>query len=66
MAQAEKTTAKQLEGMLIELLSDDCGQEAIPSRSLRTFEDEGVLTRNAGFTIRLENGSEFQITIIPK
>jgi hypothetical protein len=29
-----------------------------------TFEDEGVLTRNAGVTITLDNGQKFQLTIV--
>jgi len=29
-----------------------------------TFEDAGVLTRNVGLVLRLEDGSEFQITVV--
>ncbi|MCD6369950.1 MAG: hypothetical protein J7L63_00410 [Thermoplasmata archaeon] len=32
--------------------------------SVRTFEEAGVLTRNAGLVCRLGDGSEFQITIV--
>ena len=32
--------------------------------SVRTFEEAGVLTRNAGLVYRLDDGSEFQITIV--
>ena len=29
-----------------------------------TFRDAGVLTRNAGLVVRLDDGTEFQITIV--
>ena len=34
-----------------------CGQVA-------TFEEQGVLTRNAGLVVHLKDGSEFQLTIV--
>ena len=30
----------------------------------RSFAEEGVLTNNAGFVIRLQDGSEFQVTVV--
>lgn len=35
-----------------------------PISEVRSYVDEGVLTNNKGLVIRLENGSEFQITIV--
>ena len=32
--------------------------------SIDSFEDEGVLTRDKGFVIRMVDGSQFQITIV--
>lgn len=33
-------------------------------KSTRTFEDAGVLTDDQGLVLRMEDGSEFQITIV--
>jgi hypothetical protein len=33
-------------------------------QSVSTFDDAGLLTRNKGLVIRLEDGSEFQVTIV--
>ena len=32
--------------------------------SVYTYEEVGMLTRNEGFVLRLENGDEFQVTIL--
>ena len=32
--------------------------------SVATFEEAGLLTRNRGVVLRMEDGSEFQITIV--
>jgi hypothetical protein len=39
-------------------------EEADNVRRIETFEDAGVLTRNAGLVIRMRDGSEFQVTIV--
>ena len=31
---------------------------------VRSFNDEGMLTNNKGLVVKLENGSEFQLTIV--
>lgn len=31
---------------------------------VRSFEDAGVLTENAGLIVRLPDGSEFQVTVV--
>ena len=33
-------------------------------RSVVTFEETGLLTRNAGLIVRMDDGTEFRITII--
>jgi len=33
-------------------------------RSARPFEELGVLTRNAGLVVRMDDGSEYQITVV--
>jgi hypothetical protein len=32
-------------------------------RRVRTYEEVGMLTRDAGLVVELENGTEFQLTI---
>jgi hypothetical protein len=33
---------------------------------VRSFSDEGMLTNNKGLVIKLEDGSEFQVTIVKR
>lgn len=33
---------------------------------VRSFNDEGMLTSNKGLVVKLENGSEFQLTIVKR
>jgi hypothetical protein len=33
---------------------------------VRSFNDEGMLTNNKGLVVKLENGSEFQLTIVKR
>ena len=33
-------------------------------KSIRDFEEEGVMTMDQGFVIQLDDGSEFQITVV--
>ena len=33
-------------------------------RSVLTYDEAGMLTRNAGLVVRTSDGSEFQITIV--
>ena len=39
------------------------GEQPEDDIRIRTFEDAGILTHDAGFTITLADGSEFQVTI---
>ena len=60
------------ESTLQSILEDCCWNEFsnevtdIPeiTESVQTFQDAGVLTNNKGLIITLEDGSEFQITIV--
>jgi hypothetical protein len=52
----------EMETMLYEMLQDE---DAAPEvKRVRTFEEEGVLTRNRGVVVRTADGSEFQICIV--
>jgi hypothetical protein len=42
---------------------DDWPEEMLGNRT-STFEEDGVLTNNKGLVLTLENGSEYQITVI--
>lgn len=66
-------SAKEFEGILKMTLEDaeqesevcvDDEGEAVNMQSLKTFEEAGVLTGNAGLVLKLMDGSEFQITIV--
>jgi len=50
---------KMFEDFMQELLAD---QDEI--RSILTFDEAGMLTRNKGLVVRTSDGSEFQITIV--
>jgi len=52
----EVFTESEMEQALAVVLSDES--------DVLSFEDAGLLTRNHGLIIRLENGAEFQITIV--
>lgn len=37
-----------------------------PIEVVRSFDDMGMLTTNKGLVVRLEDGSEFQLTIVKR
>jgi hypothetical protein len=59
---SDTTTAEEFEGALVEVLQDDADRWGV--LDLRTFADAGVLTQNAGLVVRLDDGSEFQVTVV--
>lgn len=46
------------EGGVNEILDPDGVHDAVP------YDEAGVLTRNAGIIVRMDDGSEFQITVV--
>lgn len=58
MNEAERQFQYTLTNALYESLGDDGVAD------IRTFSYEGVLTMNAGLVLRMEDGSEFQLTIV--
>ena len=50
------------EERLLNLIAED--EDWMLAKSVNTFENEGILTHNKGLVVRLNNGSEFQITIV--
>lgn len=51
----------------LECLENEEGEsllEQLEMRSAHTFEDLGLLTRNHGLVIQMQDGSEFQLTIV--
>lgn len=54
---------------LLELLDADGSYAATfdhQIRRVRTYDEVGMLTNNAGLVVELENGAEFQITIVSR
>ena len=43
-------------------LNDSFDPDAV--HDVVTFEDAGVLTSNAGLVVRMDDGSEYQITVV--
>lgn len=40
--------------------------EALCTARITSFERDMVMTGNAGFTLRLEDGTEYQVTVVSK
>ena len=60
---------KEMQEALMRLIGDEALADYfdggdVDVRSIESFEAEGVLTNNAGFVLRLMDGSEFQITVV--
>lgn len=65
----EKTIADQI-AKVIHLMAnyDDYEDAPIPEfvdgvRNVASFEQDGVMTRNAGFSIKMKDGKVFQVTV---
>ena len=54
-----ETTTTTVRALLEEALLDAPGVE-----SVSTFREAGVLTRNEGLVLRMEDGTEFQVTVV--
>lgn len=52
---------KEMAMVLSEALSES---EELEINNVRTFEEAGMLTRDAGLIIKLLDGSEFQVSIV--
>jgi hypothetical protein len=64
---------REMERTLLELFEDIASDEELQTSldhpgmanaQVKTFEDAGLLTRDRGIVLSLEDGSEFQITIV--
>ncbi len=53
------------DGQVVELLQEvlEDAESLDQVVSIRSFADVGLLTRDAGLVVRMENGAEFQITV---
>jgi hypothetical protein len=47
-----------------EARKEDDWPEEMLGNSTSSFEEAGVMTDNAGLVLRLEDGSEFQVTVV--
>jgi hypothetical protein len=57
-----ETKFRQLLTELLYEASDEGADAGI--HSLSSFEDHGLMTSNEGLVIRMQDGSEFQLTIV--
>lgn len=55
---------REIESLFLGLEYDDENPLAEKIASAISFEDAGILTRNRGVVLRMNDGSEFQITIV--
>ncbi len=39
-------------------------EEDVPLTNTETFKDRGLLTNNDGLVVTMENGDEFQLTVV--
>ena len=65
-----KTTTAIMEDVLLEIIGDDETDylneegDVIKIKEVCTFELAGLLTRDRGVVVKLEDGSEFQVSIV--
>lgn len=62
-ARDEDDGSDDADGTLADAMRDMVG-DAEEIRSVTTFESAQLLTRNAGIVLRMQNGSEFQVSIV--
>lgn len=65
---AEKLDYEELYGEAV-AENDDTGEEEAQTAEakvsrIRTYADAGMLTMNRGLVVRLDDGTEFQVTIV--
>jgi hypothetical protein len=60
----ERTLQEVLEAVAASSSQDRIAGEELSDAGISTFEDAGVLTNNRGLVVRLQNGAEFQVTIV--
>lgn len=48
----------------IEHLEEDMNYDGLYYDQISTFKERGIKTDDAGFVIKMEDGSEFQITVV--
>ncbi len=63
----DPATERTIEGILMELIDGTCDGEDFPEMQnsrCQAFEDAGLLTTDNGVVLKLDNGSEYQISII--
>ena len=55
---------QHMQDQLISLLNGRHDTDLLDTASVSTFADDEVLTDNAGLVLTLDNGAEFQLTIV--
>jgi len=49
---------------ILESLEEQDGISELEVKRVSTFEEAGVMTRNAGLVVRLKDNTKFQVTIV--
>jgi hypothetical protein len=60
----ESSLAEHLRILLEDETLEDTDGHEHEVRTVRTFNEAGVLTMNSGLVVRIKDGSEFQVTIV--
>ncbi len=60
----EATFTESLQGVLYDGLDVEEAFDGTGVERVSTFEESGVMTMNKGLVVALEDGSEFQLTIV--
>lgn len=51
------------EQQMVQTLTEAVQESEVEWRDMATFAEDGIMTANAGFTITMADGSEFQIKV---
>ena len=53
----------ELMELIAEMLHDQQSEGEVELHSIRTFQDAGIMTTDEGIVVKLEDDSEFHITV---
>ncbi len=55
---------QQMTEALVAMVFGDEPETDVAFAEVQSFAEAGVLTNNEGFVVRMEDGSEFQVTVV--
>lgn len=62
--ETETTTEEEFVQLLREAVEAGSDELSEAVSNAGTFEEDGLLTSNTGLVVRMEDGSEFQLTVV--